>query len=355
MSFVLYTPKYKSLLLLPAVLTVLFLFIVFVYPGVTLGLDFVGGTRIIASSDMLQEQPVKDLLTQQLDLPEVKVTQVESPLGKNTRIEYAEPKEVSEARFLLEKGIASLSAGDEAGAQSSFQGALSRLDVPFASGLSAEELLTLASIAVNEKSSGIANTVQQSLIQEFGLPGDTPFTVEQVTPSFGASFLANTIYVALVSMALLIMVIFIFFREIIPSLAVVEAALFDMLTAVALLTLFGFSITLSTVAALLMMVGYSIDTDILLTTRMLKRRDKTVLARANDTLLTGLTVTATLIGATLVMLVVSWMGQIGVIYEIAATILFGLLGDIIATWFTNAPILLWYWERKHGKLEANSA
>lgn len=354
MAFKLYTPNYKPLLLLPAVLTVIFLFIVFVFPGVTLGLDFVGGTRIIASSDALQAQPVHDLLANQLGLPEVKVTQVDGPLGKNTRIEYAEPKDVSDARALLEQGIVAKSKNDEAGAKSLFLSTLAKLNVNPPADQSIDSLLQQASLAVNEKSSSIANTVQQSLIEEFGLPTNTPFTVEQVTPSFGASFLSNTIYVALVSIFLLIIVIFIFFREVVPSLAVVEAALFDMLTAVALLTLFGFSITLSTVAALLMMVGYSIDTDILLTTRMLKRKDKTILERSNDTLLTGLTVTATLMGATLVMLVVSWYSQINVIYEIAATILFGLIGDVIATWFTNAPILLWHWEKKHGKLEASA-
>jgi preprotein translocase subunit SecF len=354
MSFKLYTPNYKPLLILPAVLAVVFLFIVFVFPGVTLGLDFVGGTRIIASSDGLQAQPVHDLLANQLNLPEVKVTQVDGPLGKNTRIEYAEPKDVSDARALLEQGIEAKSKKDEAGAKSLFVSALAKLNVNPTSDQSVEGLLQQASLAVNEKSAGIANTVQQSLIQEFGIPADAPFTVEQVTPSFGARFLENTLFVALVSIFLLTIVIFIFFREVVPSLAVVEAALFDMLTAVALLTLFGFSITLSTVAALLMMVGYSIDTDILLTTRMLKRKDKTILERSNDTLLTGLTVTATLVGATLVMLIVSWYSQINIIYEIAATILFGLFGDIVATWFTNAPILLWHWEKKHGKLEASA-
>jgi preprotein translocase subunit SecF len=121
---------------------------------------------------------------------------------------------------------------------------------------------------------------------------------------------------------------------------------------VAVATLLGFSLTLSSVAALLMIIGYSVDTDILLTTRLLKRRDKTVYERANDTLKTGLTVTTTLIGAALVMLIVSWMAQITTIFEIAAIVLFGMAGDLISTWFTNAPILLWYWEKKHGTVDA---
>ncbi len=354
MNFNLYTPDYKRLMAIPIVLGIAFLFIVLIYPGITLGLDFVGGTRIIISSGALQEQPVKDLLTSQLGIQEVKVSMVTGPLGASTRIEYAEPKDISDARALLEQGIEAKNKKDEVGAKSLFLSTLDKLGIAPQGEQTIDNLLTQASQAVNEKSAGIANSVQQKLIEAFDLPTDIPVTVEQVTPSFGATFLSNTMVVAVVSILLLTMVIFIFFRELVPALAVVEAALFDMLTAVALLTIFGFSITLSTVAALLMMVGYSVDTDILLTTRLLKRRDKTVLGRANDTLLTGLTVTATLIGATSVMLIISYMSQITVIFEISATILFGLVGDMIATWLTNAPILLWYWEKKHGKLEASA-
>jgi preprotein translocase subunit SecF len=184
------------------------------------------------------------------------------------------------------------------------------------------------------------------------LPADTSFTTEEVTPTFGASFLSNAIMVGIISVILITIVIFIFFRELVPSLAMTEAILLDMLTAVALTTLFGFSITLSSVAALLMLVGFSIDTDILLTTRALKRQDKTVLQRCNDSVMTGLTVTSTVMGASLVMMIVSYSAQISTIFEIAAIVFFGSIGDIIATYLTNGPILLWYWESKHGKVEA---
>ncbi|MFH0970495.1 MAG: hypothetical protein V1776_03480 [Candidatus Diapherotrites archaeon] len=347
----LYDKSFKRLMILPAVLTVIFLIIILVAPGVTLGLDFAGGTRIVVNTDKLQEQPVKDLLSSEFGLPDSKVTIVSSPFGTSARIEYAEPKNLSDSRVLLEQAIAKKTSNPSQSV-AMLNDIMSKLNQQLLIGNDPELLIPIASKAVNDASAAISAGVQESLIGQFGLPSDTPFTVEQVTPTFGASFLANTIFVAIVSIILLTIVIFIFFRELIPSLAVVEAALFDMLTALALLTLFGFSITLSTVAALLMLVGYSVDTDILLTTRVLKRRDKTVLARANDTLMTGLTVTSTLMGAAMVMLIVSWSAQMTTIFEISATILFGLMGDLVATWFTNAPILLWYWEKKNGSVEA---
>ncbi|MEK6821061.1 MAG: hypothetical protein AABY11_01520, partial [archaeon] len=268
----------------------------------------------------------------------------------SARIEYAEPKNLAEARATLDQAIAAKDDNPTL-AQSLLKDAASKLNAPVPAGTMNEQI-SQVSLAVSNAGAALSTQVQESIVNTFALPPNTPFTIEQVTPTFGASFLANTIYVAMVSILLLTVVIFIFFRELIPALAVVEAALFDILAAVALLTLFGFSITLSVVAALLMLVGYSVDTDILLTTRVLKRKDKSVLERTNETLLTGLTVTSTLMGAAAVMLIVSWSAQMTTIFEISATILLGLMGDLVATWFTNAPILLWYWERKHGSLEA---
>ncbi|MDP2666842.1 MAG: hypothetical protein Q8P05_05085 [Candidatus Diapherotrites archaeon] len=350
MGFTLYDHRYKRLMLLPLIVGIAALIIVFIYPGVTLGLDFAGGTRVVVNTDLLQEQPVKDLLSSELGLPEVKVQIVSSPLGTNARIEYAEPRPLAEARVLLDRA-AQAQEDNPTQAEGLLREALLKLNrTPSSSGVDA--LIVETAQAINEESQSIADAVRESLTLRFGLPASTSFTVEEVTPTFGASFLGNALFVGLISIILLTIVIFIFFREWVPSLAVVEAALFDMLIAVALATLFGFSFTLAAVAALLMLIGYSVDTDILLTTRILKRKDKDVFARANDTLITGLTVTGTLFGAALVMLIVSWYAQITTIFEIAAIVLFGMIGDLIATWFTNAPILLWYWEKKHGKVSA---
>ncbi len=351
MGFRLYDSNYKRLMIVPVVLTFIFLFIIFIHPKVTLGLDFVGGTRMVVNTDALPEKETQDLLTNQLGLPEVRVTRVVSPLGSSTRIEYAEPKNISDARTELESALTNKTTNPEL-AKTQLKNAISLVGgTP--SFDTVDELITQAAQAINEESQSISSSVRTALIQEFSLPANTPFTTEEVAPTVGKEFLANALQVAVVSIVLLVGVIFVFFREWVPSLAIVEAALFDMLTAVALTTLFGFSFTLSTVASLLMLVGFSVDTDILLTTRLLKRKDKDVLTRANDTLLTGLTVTATVIGASIVMLVVSYLAQITIVFEIAAIVLFGMLGDVVATWFTNAPILLWYWEKKHGSLSAD--
>lgn len=350
MAFNLYDKHYKRLMVVPAILTIAFLLILLVFPGIKLGLDFVGGVRVIVNTDKLSEKPVQDLLSQELGLKEVKVSVVTSPFGTSARIEYAEPQNLTQARQLLDQAL-QVKASSPTQARNLLVQSLNALNVTPTSEV-VEDLVLQSSQVINDESTRISNAVREKLTQQFNLPTDTSFTVEEVTPTFGASFLSNAIFVGIISILLLTGVVFVFFREIVPSLAIIQAILFDMLTALALTTLFGFSITLSSVAALLMLVGFSIDTDILLTTRALKRQDKTVLGRMNDSVLTGLTVTSTVMGASLVMLIVAYTAQITTIFEIAAIVFFGSIGDIIATYLMNGPILLWYWESKHGKVEA---
>jgi len=112
---------------------------------------------------------------------------------------------------------------------------------------------------------------------------------------------------------------------------------------------FGIPVSLSSIASLLMLIGYSIDTDILLTTRVLKKKEGTARERATDSMLTGMTMTSTALAAAAVMLVISLFNQMTVIFDIAIILVGGLAGDIIGTWLWNAPILLWYAEHKEKK------
>ena len=62
------------------------------------------------------------------------------------------------------------------------------------------------------------------------------------------------------------------FRTFIPSIAVIFAAFADIVMSLALVDYLGIKISAAGIAAFLMLVGYSVDTDILLTSRALKRK-----------------------------------------------------------------------------------
>ncbi|HTX61503.1 MAG TPA: protein translocase subunit SecF [Methanobacterium sp.] len=142
--------------------------------------------------------------------------------------------------------------------------------------------------------------------------------------------------------------VFIVFRNVVPSLAVILAALSDIIIAMGGMSLFGIPLSVASVGAILMLIGYSVDTDILLTTRVLKRREGTVNDRAWDAMKTGFTMAAAAIGSmvTLYLVVMFFIPYASTLEEIASVLIIGLVADILATWLMNLGILRWYMEAR---------
>jgi len=103
-----------------------------------------------------------------------------------------------------------------------------------------------------------------------------------------------SIFIAFVFMAL---VVFIIFRTFIPSAAVVLAAFADIVMTLAVVDLLGMSLSTAGIVAFLLLIGYSVDTDIMLTTRVIKKREGEINERLKGALKTGLTMTLTSIAA----------------------------------------------------------
>jgi len=96
-----------------------------------------------------------------------------------------------------------------------------------------------------------------------------------------------------------------------------------------------------------MLIGYSVDTDILLTTRILKRTEGSLNKRIFGALKTGLTMTLTSFFAFLIALIVVSSFS-AVLTQIFTILVIGLGFDILNTWITNVSILKWYYLKKKG-------
>ena len=172
--------------------------------------------------------------------------------------------------------------------------------------------------------------------------------INQIGESFGKTLQDQAFLAILLAFIGMAIVVFVSFRTFVPSCAVVLSAFADMVMTAAMINIVGIQLSLGTTAALLMLIGYSVDSDILLTTRVLKRQGK-----LNDKLAgafhTGIIMTSTTLAAVTVLLIVSWIGQVEVVEEISAVLLMGLIFDILNTWLTNVGILKWYVLKGGGK------
>ena len=169
----------------------------------------------------------------------------------------------------------------------------------------------------------------------------TEFTGATLSSGFYQQ-LRFAIILAFIFMAI---VVFIIFRAIVPSGAVILSAFADIIMTVAVVDLLGIQLSTAGIIAFLMLIGYSVDTDILLTTNLLRKKEGSLNERMLAAFKTGMTMTLTSIAAVAVSLFIIYNLSEN-LRQIFTILLIGLFFDIFNTWFTNASILKWYMEAK---------
>ncbi|HLD79568.1 MAG TPA: hypothetical protein VJA18_03335 [Candidatus Nanoarchaeia archaeon] len=170
------------------------------------------------------------------------------------------------------------------------------------------------------------------------------YSVEVVGSSLGKNFFRQMLIALVFSFLLMGIMVILYFRIFITSLMVILAAFCDIVITLAIFNLTGMKLHPAGIAALLMMIGYSVDGEVIISSRLIKRKDGTELERIYGALRTGWTMTQTTLVAVLVALI---FVQSEVVKQIMLILLIGLLVDIIVTWIQNVGILRWHLEKKH--------
>ena len=99
-------------------------------------------------------------------------------------------------------------------------------------------------------------------------------SIESIGPSLGASFWVQAQLGMITAFIFMGIIVFFIFRTFVPSFAVIISAVADILMTLGFMQILGIELSLAGFAAILMLIGYSVDTDIMLTHRLLKRREK---------------------------------------------------------------------------------
>jgi len=185
------------------------------------------------------------------------------------------------------------------------------------------------------------STDQGSIRSQTEAAGYTIRSISSTSPSFGSG--AQSVALLGLSIAFLGMSVLVFalFRTFIPSIAVVISAFSDIVVPVALMNLLGIQLSLGTVAALLMLIGYSVDSDILLNNHVL-RRSGDFYESVRRAMRTGVTMTVTSLSAMSVMSVVAYAFGIDLLSSIGIILVFGLATDLMNTYMLNLSLLRWY-------------
>ncbi|MBI4170625.1 MAG: protein translocase subunit SecF [Candidatus Aenigmarchaeota archaeon] len=169
-------------------------------------------------------------------------------------------------------------------------------------------------------------------------------TVRTIGPVLGAIFFQQAVLAFVVAFILMAIVVFAIFRSPVPSGIVILSVIVDIGITLGIMNVLHIELSLPVIAALLTLIGYSVDTDILLTTNMLRSRELQMFERITNGMKTGLVMTATTLAA---LVALYFIAGSFVLERIALVLIIGLIVDVFATWFTNAGILRLYMERKN--------
>ena len=166
---------------------------------------------------------------------------------------------------------------------------------------------------------------------------------ETTGPSLGASFFKEAVIAVLIAFVFMAIVILIYFRNPVTSSYIVLCGLCDILFAWAMTIVLGVKVSTAGIAAMLMLIGYSVDTDILLTTRVLKREGD-IFEKVKGALSTGTTMTFAALAATGIAYLTM---PSDVLRQIMLVLFWGLVADLWNTWITNVGLLRLYVEKKN--------
>lgn len=197
------------------------------------------------------------------------------------------------------------------------------------------------------------NTEDKEIITKFKdkivelVPGITMEELEEniqtISPQLGESFFKTTFKAMIISFILMALVIFISFKDFVPSFAMVLCAFADITITMAATNLIGIKLSTAGIAAFLMIIGYSADNNVLLTTKLLQNKDGTPLSRTIKAFKTAITMSTTTLAAMGVGLYFSLSLDI---QQILTILLIGLAVDQVMTWVQNAAILRIYMAKR---------
>ncbi|MFH0713849.1 MAG: hypothetical protein V1722_04410 [Candidatus Micrarchaeota archaeon] len=363
-----YTGNYKLLAIIPIVLFIAALGLIF-FNGVPQGVDLKGGVLL-----SIQAQGNVDVAAVHAAVAKVatisNIRTFASPVGTGLEVEL----ETNDKLAKIEEKIKALQAKDSL---------LRELEVN-ATVVPTEEAVTIAQreSAVSAEIISDAKVIFQELGVSYtpieahltvkeavgaynnqqdvyrnevinavkGVVNVKSYSFREVGPALSKFFLDKSREVLLISFILAAIAVFVVFRSIVPSAAVIVGAVSDIVITLGAMSLFNIPMSLASIAALLMLIGFSLDTDIMLTMRVLKRKEGTPAERVFGAFKTGSLMNLTVISAYGVLALTGLYLQIPVYFELGIVAMIGGVIDFAATWGLNAVLILSYAEKKEARV-----
>lgn len=170
----------------------------------------------------------------------------------------------------------------------------------------------------------------------------TDYSVTTVGPALAGNFWQQARIAFAFAFIFMMFVVAFTYKTIAPSASIIVSTVYDFAIVLGAMAFFDIRLSLASFAALLMIIGYEVDTNILITDKIIKQDKGSVFDRLNYSLKTGLTVS----GTTLAVLIALFVFTNSIVLkQISGILIIGTLADIPNTWILNTNLLI-RWPKK---------
>jgi preprotein translocase subunit SecF len=329
---------YIALTTIALLLVIISLIGIFFKPGLKLGLEFTGGSFLTAQiNEPINTEQIQNALKEKG--LESKVSLFKVINGYKLEIDIGTSNNLRESENIKKNIDELINQYTQTRDEQLIKKAKEQLYILTGKqndNLTPAEIEQLSDEAIKQKRQEYENSIREAV-----KPFLKDYSLQTITSALGSSFLEKVKITIILAVIFAIIGVLWIFKDITPAFAVLFGAFADLIIALGFMSYANIPLSLASIAALLMLIGYSLDTDILLTSRMIKIHSSQKKAeKAYEAMKTGLTMTSTAILAFIILFIVGYYLRIDIYYTIGAIVLAGLIGDIFATWGINAVLLM---------------
>ncbi len=164
-----------------------------------------------------------------------------------------------------------------------------------------------------------------------------------VGPAIGKNFMKSAQKAILLGFLAMGAILALTFRNPIVAVTIILDGLLNVFEALAFMTKLGIKLAPHTIAALLMLMGWSVDGEVLFDTTIFREEEGDPRKRALKAMRTDMVMSACIFATLLALYFVS---SAQMVKEIAMVLILGTVADIVNTWFQSLGMSLWYLESK---------
>lgn len=189
------------------------------------------------------------------------------------------------------------------------------------------------------------NQIRTVLLNQFDIDGEysTPKNMGSIITHLYETQARNAAIGAVVAMAIILFIALRHFATVSGILLVIGL---DLLGIFGGMSILGIPFGLASMAGILLLLGYGVNTNILLCTHVLRRVGGTPRERAANAMNTGITMSTTTAVAMLALNIISTAPELE---QLSAVLVIGILVDMMNTWLLNSSLVTRYAEKSGGK------